>query len=337
MSAEGKLSRGKINKDDITGLLKENGGFLSGSYIASRLGVTRAAVWKAIGLLKIDGYIIESSPAKGYRLTRSPDLCIPDLRRILAPDTIIGREILFLESVSSTNTVAMEMASKGCAEGTIVMAETQTAGKGRLGRIWISPPGRNLYLSIVLRPSISPRDATALTLLSAVACTSAIRRSTAVEATIKWPNDIIVGDRKLGGILTEIKADIDRITYAVVGIGINVNLTPADMPDEIKAIATSVIEQTGEPCSRTELAAEVIREFGKWYGLLMTKGKQVVIDEWLSLSSTIGKHVLVSAGNVLLEGSAEGIDDEGLLILKLADGTHRKISAGDVTILRAKM
>jgi BirA family biotin operon repressor/biotin-[acetyl-CoA-carboxylase] ligase len=333
----GILSRGRINRDDIVELLKENGNFFSGSDIASRLGVTRAAVWKTVRLLKKDGYVIESSPAKGYRLLRSPDFCIPDLRKIIRPGAIIGREILFFESVSSTNTVAMEMASQGCAEGTIVVSETQTAGKGRLGRSWISPPGKNLYISIVLRPALSPRDATALTLLSAVACTSAIRRSSSVAATIKWPNDIIVGDRKLGGILTEIKADIDCITHAVVGIGINVNLSLADMPDEIKVIATSIIDQTGESHSRTELAGEVIREFDKWYGLLMIKGKQVVIDEWLSLSSTIGKHVLVSAGKVLLEGSAEGIDDEGLLILKLAGGTYRKVSAGDVTILSTKL
>ena len=230
----------------------------------------------------------------------------------------------------------MEMAAQGCAEGTIVMAETQTTGKGRLGRSWISPAGKNLYMSIVLRPAMSPRDATALTLLSAVACASAIRSFSSVAVTIKWPNDIMVGDRKLGGILTEIKADIDRITHAVVGIGINVNLSIADMSDEIKDIATSVIDQTGEPSSRTELAGEVIKEFNKWYGLLMTRGKQVIIDEWLALSSTIGKLVLVSSGKVHLEGSAEGIDDEGLLILKLADGTYRKVSAGDVIITRAR-
>ena len=330
------MSRGRIDRDNISEVLKENGGFLSGTYIASRLGVTRAAVWKAIRLLKKDGYLIESSPAKGYRLQQSPDLCISDLRRIIPPSSGIGHEILFFESVSSTNTVAMEMAAQGCAEGTIVMAETQTAGKGRLGRSWISPAGKNLYMSIVLRPAMSPRDATALTLLSAVACASAIRSSSSVAVTIKWPNDIIVGNLKLGGILTEIKADIDRITHAVVGIGINVNLTIADMSDRIKAIATSVIDQTGEPSSRTELAGEVIKEFDKWYGLLMTKGKQVIIDEWLALSSTIGKHVLVSSGKVHLEGSAEGIDDEGLLILKLADGTYRKVSAGDVTITGAR-
>jgi BirA family transcriptional regulator, biotin operon repressor / biotin---[acetyl-CoA-carboxylase] ligase len=331
------LSRGKLNKNDIVGLFKENGNFLSGSDIASHLGVTRAAVWKSIRLLKKDGYVIESMPAKGYRLNRSPDLCIPELIKLLPQATIIGNKLLFFASVSSTNAVAMEMASQGCPEGTIVMAETQTAGKGRLGRSWISPPGKNLYISIVLRPAISPRDATALTLLSAVACISAIRQSYSVAATIKWPNDIIVENRKLGGILTEIKADIDRITHAVVGIGINVNLTRADMPDEIKAIATSIIDQTGELSSRTDLAAAVIREFDKWYGLLMNKGKQVVIDEWLSLSSTIGKHVMVATGRALLEGYAEGIDDEGLLILKLADGTYHKVSAGDVTLARTRV
>lgn len=326
------MHRSKINDDHIARLLKENGGFLSGPDLASRFGVTRAAIWKAIRTLNNNGYTIESSRAKGYRLNASPDLCLSDLRRMIPANAVIGREILFLASVSSTNDVAMEMARQGGVEGTVVIAETQTAGKGRLGRHWISPAGKNLYMSIILRPAISPRDATALTLLSAVACASAIRRSPSLEATIKWPNDIIVGDRKLGGILTEIKADIDSIDHAVVGIGINVNLASGDMPPEIKSIATSIIDCRGGPYSRTALAAEVIREFDKWYGLLMTKGKRGVIDEWLSFSSTIGKHVTVSVGRERLAGLAEGIDDEGLLILKLSNGTYRKVNAGDVTI-----
>jgi BirA family biotin operon repressor/biotin-[acetyl-CoA-carboxylase] ligase len=326
------LPRGRIHKSDIATLLSESREYISGADIASRIGVTRAAVWKTIGLLRKEGYQIESSPSKGYRLAGIPDLCIPELKRLLSSDMLIGREILFFDSVSSTNTVAMEMAANGCKEGTIVMADSQTGGKGRLGRSWISPPGKNLYASIVLRPSTPPRDATALTLLSAVAVASAIRRSTPIAATIKWPNDIIADGRKIGGILTEIKADMDSINYAVVGIGVNVNLAASDMPDEIKNIATSIINLTGEPFSRTTLSYEVIREFDKWYGLLMTKGKQIITDEWLSMSSTIGKWVRVSTGKTILEGFAEGIDDEGLLILKLPDGTYTKISAGDVTI-----
>lgn len=331
------MTRGKITREEIAGLLKQSDSYLSGADMASRLGVTRAAVWKAIGLLKKDGYVIESSPAKGYRLLRSPDLCIADLRNILSASTkIIGRELFLFDSVTSTNALAMELASQGCAEGVVVIAETQTAGKGRLGRSWISPAGKNLYMSIVLRPDISPRDATALTLLSAVACASALRKFSSFPVSIKWPNDLLAGEHKLGGILTEIKADIDRIAYAVVGIGINVNLTREEMPDEIKKIATSLLVETGEPSSRTELAAAVIGEFDRWYGLLLTKGKKIIIDEWLEMSSTIGKRVNVAVGTQIYEGVAEGIDDEGILIVRTSDGTYHKVSAGDVTMVRTK-
>ena len=331
------MTQQRINLDIIAGFLKEGTGYVSGAEMASKLGTSRASVWKAVGLLKKEGYMIDSSPAKGYLLVKSPDLCIRDLKRMISGATErIGHELFFFDSVSSTNTVAMEGASRGCPDGTVMIADTQTAGKGRLGRSWSSPPGKNLYVSIILRPEISPRDATALTLLSAVACASAIRRSTPVSISIKWPNDLMAGQRKLGGILTEIKADIDRITYAVVGIGINVNLPSEDMPYEIKAIATSVMLETGESCSRTDLAAALIAEFDRWYGLLLTEGTAVIIDAWIGMSSTIGRQVLVAAANQSFEGVAEGVDDEGILIVKLADGTYRKVSAGDVTVIRTK-
>jgi BirA family transcriptional regulator, biotin operon repressor / biotin---[acetyl-CoA-carboxylase] ligase len=331
------MTKGRIKPEAIVGLLRENEGYLSGVDMASRLGVTRAAVWKAIGRLKKEGYVIESSPGKGYLLLRSPDLCAADLKRIISTSVMkIGRELLFFDSVSSTNSLAMELASQGCVEGTIVIADSQTTGKGRLGRSWISPPAKNLYMSIVLRPEISPRDATALTLLSAVACASAIRRNSSIALSIKWPNDLIIGRRKIGGILTEIKADIDRINYAVVGIGINVNMSAEEMPDDIKDLATSLMIERKEGISRTELAADVIMEFDRWYGLLMTEGKKVIIDEWLAMSSTIGKLVHVATGDRSFEGVAEGIDDEGLLIVKQDDGTYRKVSAGDVTMVRTK-
>ena len=331
------MTQQRTNRDAIAGFLKEAPGYVSGAEMASKLCISRASVWKAIGLLKREGYVIESSPSKGYQLVKSPDLCIRDLKNMISGATErIGLELLFFDSVSSTNTVAMEIASHGCPDGTVLIADCQTAGKGRLGRSWSSPPGKNLYVSIILRPEISPRDATALTLLSAVACASAIRQTTAVSVSIKWPNDLMVGRRKLGGILTEIKADIDRINYAVVGIGINVALTFEDMPDDIRLLATSVMIETGNRFSRTDLAAALITEFDRWYGRLLTEGKGVIIDAWLGMSSTIGKQVFVATANQSFEGFAEGIDEEGILIVKLADNSYRKVSAGDVSMVRAK-
>jgi BirA family biotin operon repressor/biotin-[acetyl-CoA-carboxylase] ligase len=327
------MPRTKINLEEVADFLKESGGYLSGEEMASRIGVTRAAIWKSVGLLKKEGYVIESSPSKGYKLVSPPDLCAHDLKKLLADSSgRIAHALFFAGQAESTNTLAMEMAAKGCPEGTVVIADSQTGGKGRLGRTWISPAGVNLYLSIVVRPGIQPRDATGLTLLSAVACASAIRQSCSIPVSIKWPNDLLVGSRKLGGILTEIRADMDRISHAVIGIGINVNLPEQDMPEDIRKIATSVLIESGKTSSRTGLAAALLKEFDSWYMLLLNGGKREIAERWIGLSSTIGRHVRVALGDRIFEGIAEGIDEEGLLIVRMADGSSRKFSAGDVTI-----
>lgn len=324
-----------MNNEKIIRLLKETNDFVSGAEIANILEITRTAVWKRINALRKKGYTIEASPAKGYRLIKSPDLSIEEIRSSLSGRSkIIGSEIIFFDTINSTNTLAIELAGKGYSEGTVIIADAQTGGKGRLGRTWLSPPGKNIHMSIILRPAISPRDASILTLMSAVACASAIKRLSSISASIKWPNDIMVSDRKLGGILTEIKADMDRIFHAVIGIGININLEAGDMPDEIKACATSIKNESGDAQSRTLIAIEIIKELDGWYSMLLNSGKKPIIDEWLKLSSTIGRAVKVTVGNNVFTGIAESIDDEGMLILKLPGNTLKKISAGDVTILR---
>lgn len=319
----------------IIQLLKEKNDFVSGAEIAATLKVTRTAVWKRINILRGKGYTIEALPAKGYKLLKAPDLSIEEIRDTVSGcSKIIGKKVLFFDTINSTNTYAMELADMGYPEGTVIIADAQTSGKGRLGRKWLSPQGKNLYMSIILRPVILPRDAAMLTLMSAVACVTAIKRLSSVPASIKWPNDIMVSDRKLGGILTEMKADMDRIFHAVIGIGININLEASDMPDEIKAYATSIKNESGVAQSRTIVAIEIIKELDKWYNMLLISGKKPIADEWLKLSSTIGHAVKVTVGNNVFTGIAESIDDEGMLILKLPDNTLKKISAGDVTILR---
>lgn len=324
-----------MNSEHIIRFLKEKADFISGAEIAENLGVTRAAVWKKIKLLRKKGYTIEASPAKGYRLIKSPDLSAEEIKSSLNNSSkIIGREIIFFDTLNSTNTSAMEFAEKGCPEGTVIIADSQISGKGRLGRKWLSPPGKNLYMSIILMPALSPRDAAVVTLMSAVACASSIKRLSAIPISIKWPNDIIVSNKKLGGILTEIKADMDRIFYAVIGIGININLTVEEMPDDIKGIATSIKNETGNTISRTQAALEILKELDKWYCLLLTSGKKPIIQEWRHLSSTIGCAVKVTVGDKIFTGVAEDIDEEGMLLLKQPDNSIKKISAGDVTILR---
>lgn len=323
-----------IKNEDILKFLKKKSGFVSGAKIAAALGVTRAAVWKKIKQLKKTGYVIEASRSKGYRLTGAPDFSIDEIKNFLSGRTaLIGREIIFFDTVDSTNAVAAELAAKGCIEGTAVIADGQTAGRGRRGRAWVSPPGKNLHMSVVLTPDIPPSDASLLTLMAAVACASAVKKLLPLTVSIKWPNDLIVSGKKLGGILTEIKADMDRIFHSIVGIGVNINLDACDMPEEIRPTATSIKRETGKSYPRTEFAAGILEELDRWYAVLLNSGKSPVIGEWLRLSSTIGRAVKVASGSNTFAGIAEGITDEGMLILKLPDNSLKKISAGDVVYI----
>lgn len=248
----------------------------------------------------------------------------------------IGKEIVVYDEVESTNSIGYELLKQGFPSGTVVIADRQTKGKGRLGRRWISPAGKNLYMSFALRPNITPKYATLITLTSVVACTTALRRYTEIPVLIKWPNDMLVDHKKVGGILTEMKIEGEKIKAAVVGIGLNINMVEEDIPDEIREIATSLRICKGEEFSRAMLAAEIIKEFDKWYQLLEKKNRKTIIDRWMSLSGTIGRQVKIVLTDRELIALAEAIDEEGRLIVKLEDGTYEKISAGDVTLLRAK-
>jgi len=265
---------------------------------------------------------------------QSPDLSVEHINIALRGSTArIGREVVFLESVDSTNTFAARLAGEGGAEGTVVLADAQTGGKGRFGRTWLSPPGRNLYMSIIVRPVMLPGEAAVLTLMSAVACVSAIKKLTTVPVSIKWPNDILVSGRKLGGILTEIRADMDKIFHAVIGIGINVNLTTDDMPDDLKLIATSIKQETGTSFPRTLLAVGVLKEMDRWYGMFLEKGKKPVLLRWKELTSTIGQTVQVRSGAETITGIAEGIDDDGMLLIRLPGGPVKRVSSGEVAYM----
>lgn len=325
-----------MQKNDlIVELLKNSKDYLSGSEIASIIGVTRAAVWKRVNSLRKRGYLIEGSTTKGYKLISQPDLSIESIRNILSKESCtIGLELLFYNTIGSTNSVGADLALKGCKEGTVIIADEQTTGKGRLGRRWISPAGKNLYLSIILRPPISPRGATILTIMSAVACCNAIRNITFLPVMIKWPNDLIIDDKKIGGILTEIKADIDKISYAIIGIGINVNIDIEEFPEDVREIATSIKTLTGRQFSRTDMIISILKEMQKWYDVLLSNGKMEILSHWQKLSSTIGKKVKATIWDNVYIGLAETIDNDGLLILRLQDNTCMKIDAGDITMLR---
>ncbi|MDP2277835.1 MAG: biotin--[acetyl-CoA-carboxylase] ligase [Nitrospirota bacterium] len=326
--------------DRIIRMFKEKDGFISGEEMSRRLGITRAAFWKKIKALRERGYVIEGSTAKGYRLIKTPEFSVEELKILVKGD--FGKEIIFRESLDSTNTLAMELAEKGVSHGTVVIADRQLKGKGRLGRTWFSLPKGNIYMSVIVRPEIEPKDATLLTIMSAISCARAIRNSTrnesfptGLEVKIKWPNDLMVSERKLGGILTEMKSDQDRIVFAVIGIGINVNAHLDAFPVDVRAVATSVIEELGgEKLSRTLIIAAILNELERWFKVLIKGGRIQLINEWKKLSSTLGRKVKVVSGKDTFSGIAEDIDGEGMLILRLPSGVLKRVSAGDVIMLR---
>ena len=319
--------------ESILNLLKKRDAFVSGQEISTGLGITRAAVWKKISVLRQKGFVIEAVPSKGYRLISAPDLAadylLPRIKGAL------WKELLVYDTVDSTNDLAMSLAAReDINPGTVIIADRQTRGKGRLGRIWESPGGMNIYMSLVIRPELAPRDATMLTVLAAVAGARTIQKTGNIPVTIKWPNDLVIADRKLGGILTEVRADPDRINLAVIGIGINVNMLPAEFPEELRAIATSVRSAAGHPAARNDIIIQLLGEVEHWYGILKTEGKKPLLHAWRKDSSTLGRKVRITIGKKTICGIADDIDDSGMLLIRMQSGEYRNISAGDITFLR---
>ena len=322
-----------MNKDDILLVLRSSrSGYVSGADLAASTGVSRTAVWKHIKALEREGYCFEAIPSKGYRLTSSPDVTIVgDLLRGLKTRTI-GREIVHLPETASTNTLAMDLAHKGAADGTVVIAEAQTGGKGRLGRTWDSPRG-NLYLSVILRPGVPVHKAPLITLMGAVAVADAVRKHLGIRAGIKWPNDILLGGKKVAGLLTEMSAEPDRIRHIVLGIGVNVNMDIRALAPDVRRTATTLATAAGARIDRTEFAKAMLAGLDIWYQCFL-KNEADVLEAWRELNVTLGCRVAVSGAGTTLAGRAHSVDAEGRLILKLDDGTLRQVNAGDVTILK---
>jgi BirA family biotin operon repressor/biotin-[acetyl-CoA-carboxylase] ligase len=320
-------------KDKILQLLRASkAGFLSGADLASRLGISRTMVWKHIKALEREGFGIEAVPSQGYRITLVPDsLRQNDMGQGLKT-TIIGKDIRLFPEVVSTNTLAMEAASQGAPEGTVIIAETQTGGKGRLGRTWISPRG-NLYLSVILRPQIPTHKAPLITLVGAVAVASAIRKHYSVQAAIKWPNDILISGKKVAGLLTEMSAEPDRIRHIALGIGVDVNMELQELPLDVRLNATTLAAEAGATIDRNLLVQQILRDLEHWYRIFLASEREV-LKEWEQLNMTIGRRVTVSGMGEVFEGLAQGIDSEGRLMVALDDNTIRTVAAGDVTIVK---
>ena len=314
-------------------LLKEkHPGYVSGEEISRLLGVSRTAVWKHMCRLKEKGYEIEAHSKIGYRLVNSPDKLYENELTGLMKGKIIGKSLICLESVGSTNELAKELAQSGAVEGTVVVAEEQTMGKGRRGRTWYSPAGRGLWFTVILRPPISPVDAAKLTLVTAVAVTKSIREMTGFPAGIKWPNDVLVSGRKAAGILTEMSAEIETVNHLVVGIGINFNLDPGAIPSEIAEIATSVTRAGEETVTRAALLAGILNNLDSLYQDFLSGSFPQILSAWREMSVTLNRQVKVESVGMSEEGIAIDIDEDGALLLQKKDGTIKKVLAGDVSL-----
>ena len=312
---------------------EKQGGLVSGEELSGALQVSRTAVWKHIKSLKELGYRIEAVPSQGYRLVSSPDLLIPAEIAAGLKSARIGRDIICFRETDSTNQVAFKLAEEGAEEGTVVVAEAQRRGKGRLGRRWESPAGVNLYCSIVLRPPILPIKAAQLTFLSTVAVARAIAATTSLRAFIKWPNDLLIDGRKVAGLLNEMSAETEKVNFVVLGIGVNINMHLVQFPAGLRHPATSLLLEGNRPVSRLAFTQALLEALDALYDTYLLHGYGPVRDEWLARCNFIGRQVRISFQEKELGGTAEGIDENGALLVRLADGKIERVLAGDVTIL----
>ncbi|MBN2255066.1 MAG: biotin--[acetyl-CoA-carboxylase] ligase [Deltaproteobacteria bacterium] len=319
-------------KDTILARFKEaKGDWISGESLSNGLSISRSAIWKHIRKLREEGYIIQSSPRKGYMLKKASDMLLPEEIRQGLTTRILGKkEIHHLRETVSTNTFARELASNGAAEGTLVVSETQTGGKGRLGRTWFSPFGEGIYLSFILRPAVSPAEAPKLTLMTAVALAETLHSGAGLHVSIKWPNDILIGGKKLAGILTEISTEMDAVDYVVIGLGINVNTV--SFPSEIRENATSILIETGKEHSRSSLMKDFLKWFEEYYELFQRADIEPILDRWRQFSQIAGRRITVENIGGMTSGTALDIDKDGFLMVEDNNGQIHRIYSGDITL-----
>jgi BirA family biotin operon repressor/biotin-[acetyl-CoA-carboxylase] ligase len=311
----------------IVRFLKDHEDYLSGEEISRSLHITRAAIWKYMDQLRELGYEIEAFPHRGYRLLSSPDALLPSEVRYGLDTRHFGQEVHHFESTHSTMDEAFRLGLEGAPEGTVVVAESQTKGRGRMGRHWSSPKSKGVYFSLIVRPALPPTQAAMLTLASAVALSAAVENvCPQVKARIKWPNDILVGKRKLCGILTELRAETDRVQFVVIGVGINVNNTVSQLLPE----ATSLRVETGGVCDRVRVFQEILRQMEKHYLMFLQQGPALVVADWKARSATLGCKVRFMDRDQSVVGVAEDLAEDGGLWVRLSDGKRIKRVAGDI-------
>ncbi len=322
-----------IDTQILTALRATGESGVAGTELSQKLGISRAAVWARINELRSLGYEIEASPHLGYRLLNSPDLLhADDLLSGLGRTAVVGRDIRVFEETTSTNDIVEKLARDHVKEGVVVFAESQTKGRGRLGRKWMSPARKGLWFSVLLRPAMRPAAVTQLTIAAATALNRAIRAQTGLAPEIKWPNDILVRGKKVAGILTELSAELDKVKYVILGVGISVNLNPGEFPPELRKHATSLKIETGQRQNRAALAVKILQELDHDYDLVCSGRFETVADEWEEHCLTLGRRVVIHVGDRKIQGCAESLDTDGALLLRTQHGRLERIIGGDVTL-----
>ncbi|WP_172369380.1 biotin--[acetyl-CoA-carboxylase] ligase [Sporosarcina jiandibaonis] len=311
-------------------LFEANGQPVSGQEIADEFGLSRTAIWKYVKDLESDGYEIGTVRKKGYYLIAVPDRVNEANVKKYLKSTTLGQRIVYKETCLSTQLIAHEEAQNGAPNGTVVISEEQTSGKGRMSRPWDSADGKGIWMSVITRPALTPQQAPQMTLVAAVAVTRAIEEVAGAQPSIKWPNDILIDGKKVTGILTELQADPDRVKAIILGIGINVNQTEEDFPDDLKSIATSLKMVSGKTNNRAKLIAKTLDLLEQYTNLYVTHGFSPIKLLWEGYSNTAGKRIRAVMFNETIEGVAMGITEDGMLNLKLDDGSIRGIFSADI-------
>lgn len=329
-------------KDCILKRLKGTGSqYVSGEMLSEDLGVSRTTVWKCIKELRKEGYVIESSSKKGYKLISAHDVINSCEISYNLGTELLGRKIHCFDVIDSTNHYAKKIAFEGCDDGTVVIAEQQTAGRGRLGRQWHSAGKKGIWLSVVLRPEIVPSDVQMITLAAAISVVSAVKEATGIVSAIKWPNDIILDNKKVCGILTEMNSEMEQVNFVILGIGINTNQDTEDFPEDIRDIAVSLKtflnKSRTEPAihksiDRSKLIRALLVELDRVYRMVRNGDIHNMIDEWKKYSVTLGKEVSITVKNETYRGIANDITMDGKLLVKCSDGMIREVVSGEVSV-----
>ena len=318
-------------KAQILKMLRESEGFVSGQQLCEVLRVSRTAVWKAVNQLKEEGYQIEAVRNRGYHMVDSPDILTREELISMMDTDWAGQKIYYFDEIDSTNTCAKQLGEQGASHGTLIVAEEQSAGRGRRGRTWESPAGSSIYMSILLRPEIPPVNAPMLTLAMGLSAAEGLQEYTSLDIQIKWPNDIILNRKKLAGILTEMSTEIDCINYVIIGTGINVNMK--QLPAELAKKATSLRLETGRIMRRSEIIALIMKKFEKNYQLFMENGDlRRLQEEYNNLLITREKEVRIIESQEEYDAYALGINEKGELLVRESDGTMKAISSGEISV-----